>query len=65
LYPVQFGFRPGHSTEHAVLETIEYITTEIELGKIPINIFLDLTKAFDTTKYSFTNYPIMAKGIKH
>ena len=44
----QYGFRPGHSTEYAALELVDRITIQMDNTKIPINIFLDLSKAFDS-----------------
>ena len=48
LFDHHYGFRPGHSTEHAALELTDRIITNIYNKKSPLNIFLDLTKAFDT-----------------
>ena len=48
LYASQYGFRAGHSTELASIELIDRITQDLDKGKIPISIFLDLSKAFDT-----------------
>ena len=44
----QYGFRPKHSTEYAALELIDRIITQMDQDEIPINIYLDLSKAFDT-----------------
>ena len=48
----QYGFRPKHSTEHAALELIDRITNKMDTNEIPLNIFLDLSKAFDTIDHS-------------
>lgn len=48
FYIAQYGFRKGHSTEHAAIELIDRITLSMDKGDIPIGIFLDLSKAFDT-----------------
>ena len=48
LYDSQYGFRAGHSTELASIKLIDRITHNLDKGKIPISIFLDLSKAFDT-----------------
>ena len=48
LYDSQYGFRKSHSTELAALELIDSIYKNVDQGKTPIAIFLDLTKAFDT-----------------
>ena len=44
----QYGFRPKHSTEYAALELIDRIIIQMDQDEIPINIYLDLSKAFDT-----------------
>ena len=41
-------FRKSHSTELAALELIDSIYKNLDQGKTPIAIFLDLSKAFDT-----------------
>ena len=51
-YSNQYGFRESHSTEHAQLELIDRIIWELDNGKTPINIYMDLSKAFDTIDHS-------------
>ena len=41
------GFRKNHSTEFAALELIYLILEDMDKGKIPIGIFIDLSKASD------------------
>ena len=48
----QYGFRKEHSTELAALEVIDRITCNLDNGKIPFNIYLDLSKAFDTLDHN-------------
>ena len=48
LSPQQYGFRVKHSTELAALNLVDYLTYKLDTGKIPINIYIDLSKAFDT-----------------
>ena len=48
LYDNQYGFRTNHSTELATLEIINRIVSKMDNNEIPINIYLDLSKAFDT-----------------
>ena len=52
LFDNQYGFRPKHSTEHAALELTDRITNKMDTNEIPLNIFLDLSKAFDTIDHS-------------
>ena len=42
----QYGFRSGHSTELAALELTDRIITALDNHNTPLNIFLDLSKAF-------------------
>lgn len=48
FYNSQYGFRSLHSTELAAYELIERILKDLDNDKIPLNIYLDLSKAFDT-----------------
>ena len=48
IYSSQYGFRKDHSTELASLELCDRILGYLDEGKLPITIFLDLSKAFDT-----------------
>ena len=52
FYQHQYGFRSGHSTEMTVLETKDRISIEIDKYKTPLNIYLDLSKAFDTINHN-------------
>ena len=47
----QYGFSKNQSTEFAALELIDLILEDMDNGKIPIAIFLDLSKAFDTSNH--------------
>lgn len=46
--PLQFGFRAGHSTEHAVLDFVERTRARIEDGNLVLVIFIDFTVAFNS-----------------
>ena len=48
LSPHQYGFCAKHSTELAALNIVDNLTYKLDSGLIPINIYLDLSKAFDT-----------------
>lgn len=47
LYKSQYGFRKHHSTDHAALELVDRLYTDMDGGHTPLAIFIDLTKAFD------------------
>jgi hypothetical protein len=48
----QYGFRESHSTENAVLEVIDRVIFSMDEGKLPLNVFMDLSKAFDTIDHA-------------
>jgi hypothetical protein len=52
FYQSQHGFRQHHSTEFAAIELINKILKEMDNNEIPINIYLDLSKAFDTLDHN-------------
>ena len=47
----QFGFRPGHSTELAALKLVNHVINEMDNFNTPTNIYIDLSKAFDTLNF--------------
>ena len=63
LYDIQYGFRAGHSTESSI-EVIDRITQDLDKGKKPISIFLDLSKAFDTLDHVILLQKLNYYGIK-
>ena len=52
LYKNQYGFRSHHSTNLATMHLIDKIITSMDEGLVPLNIFLDLSKAFDTLDHT-------------
>ena len=52
LFDNQYGFRSMHSTEYAALEIIDRIITQMDNNELTINIYLDLSKAFDNIDHS-------------
>ena len=52
LRPQQFGFRKGHSTEHAIVQLVDQIYESFENDKSTVGIFIDLSKAFDTADHA-------------
>ena len=48
----QFGFRPGHSTSHALINFVNKVANAVDRQKYLAGIFLDLSKAFDTVDHA-------------
>ena len=59
----QYGFRKKHSTELAVLEVIDRITNQLDKGQTPMNIYLDLSKAFDTLDHDILINKLQYYGV--
>ena len=49
LYSKQFGFGNNHPTVLALIDLISNISSAINKNESTLGIFLDLSKAFDTT----------------
>ena len=62
LYKSQCG--ENHLTEYAALELIDHISNNLDNGKVPFSIFLDLSKAFDTLDHTILTQKLKHYGIK-
>ena len=60
FFKSQYGFRSGHSTEFALLEITDRIIKDMDKNKYPVNIYMDLSKAFDTL-----NHQILLSKLSH
>lgn len=54
-----------HSTQLAVVELIDRIITDMDSGKVPLNIFIDLSKAFDTIDHDILLHKLHHYGIRN
>ena len=64
----QFGFRPGHSTVHAIKHSVNIINDSHKANKHVVGIFIDLSKAFDTLDHKILMdklYNCGIRGIAH
>ena len=64
LSQAQYGFRTGHSTEHALLSFVDYAVGELDQGKYVLGIYLDIKKAFDSVNYSILFRKLQRYGIR-
>ena len=60
FYPLQFGFRGKHSTNHALISIVDEINEALDKKKVVAGIFVDFQKAFDTV-----NHEILLKKLSH
>ena len=59
----QYGFRAKHSTELAAIKLVDYINKEMDNKHTPVNIYIDLSKAFDTINYEILLYKLEYYGV--
>jgi hypothetical protein len=64
LYEKQYGFRDKYSTQHALIDIVNNIQTNMEKKMFSCGIFLDLKKAFDTVDHSILLYKLDHYGVR-
>ena len=64
FYSGQYGFRTFHSTELATMELVDRLIFETDKGNTPLNIYLDLSKAFDTIDHHILLQKLNYYGFK-
>ena len=65
FYNYQYGFRTNHSTELAALHLTNQILSDMDKNLTPLNIYLDLSKAFDTLNHKIPLQKLQYYGIKN
>ena len=59
----QYGFREKHSTELATMELMDRVVSALDDKDLPISIFMDLSKAFDTLDHTTLLHKLKYYGI--
>ena len=59
-----YGFRKKHSTQMACLQLTDNIIWMMEENKVPVNVFMDLSKAFDTIDHQILLNKLQFYGLK-
>ena len=59
----QYSFRAKYSTKYAAIELIDRIVTKMDKNNIPINVFFDLSKAFDTIDHNILQNKLAYYGL--
>ncbi|XP_065667552.1 uncharacterized protein LOC136087866 [Hydra vulgaris] len=65
LYNKQFGFKSGHSTDHAILHLVHDIFKGFNEKKYTLGGVIDLSKAFDTVDQLILLFKLEFYGIKN
>ena len=63
FYDSQYGFRAKHSTELATVEQVDRILHSIDNKELPLAIYMDLSKAFDTLDHTILSNKLRYYGI--
>ena len=61
--PQQYGFRKKSSTELTALELLDRLFGQLDKHKIPINFYIDLSKAFDSLRHDILLVKLTHYGI--
>ena len=64
FYNFQYGFRPKHSTAHALTNITEEIRDSLDKNKYSCAVFVDFQKAFDTVNHSILLAKLEHYGIR-
>ena len=64
LYSKHFGFQTGLSTDHAIVDLADQSYKSFEKYHYTLDVFIDLSKAFDTVDHTILIKKLEMYGIK-
>ena len=62
---VNMGFEKKHSTEYTAIELVDRVMEKLDRNKVPFNIYIDLSKAFDMIDHKILLFKLHHYGIRN